>query len=132
MKPKRVDRLNTLLQEVISEVIAKEVKDPEVIGKLISVTAVEVTPDLHHAKVYISIISEAEEKELIVSALNRAAGFIATNASKKVTMRYFPNLNFILDNSVEKRMKIDKILSKIIDERESRHNTDTSGDESES
>lgn len=119
MSKKRVDRLNSLLKEVISEVIRKEVKNPHV-NEFITVTRVDITTDLHYAKVYISVIGSETEKQETLSALNSAAGFIAVNSSKKVVMRYFPTLSFILDDSVEKQMRIEELLHKISDERSSR------------
>lgn len=113
MKSKRTDRLNSLLKEVLSEVIKRDVNDPEV-SIFASVTGVEITSDLHNAKVYISVISEKEEeKEKTINALQKSAGFIGKIASKKVVMRFFPSLKFILDTSVDKQMKIDKILKEI-------------------
>lgn len=109
MKHKRTERLNSLLQEVISEVISQEVRNPEV-AKFTTVTGVEITSDLHHAKVFISVIGTPEEKERTINALQKAAGFIAISASKKMVIRYFPALNFKLDNSVDAHMNIDKIL----------------------
>lgn len=119
MSKKRVDRLNSLLKEVISDVIRKEVKNPHV-NEFITVTRVDITTDLHYAKVYISVIGSETEKQETLSALNSAAGFIAVNSSKKVVMRYFPTLTFILDDSVEKQMRIEELLHKISDERSTR------------
>ena len=112
MKPKRINRLNSLLKEVIAEVIRKDVCNPNV-SVLATPTKVEITPDLHYAKVYISIIGNSEEKEKTIKALQESAGYIGSIASKKVVLRYFPSLTFILDNSVEDQMKIEKILQDI-------------------
>ena len=112
MKRKRTDRLNSLLKEVLSEVIRRDVNDPEV-SEFTSVTKVDITSDLHYAKVYISIIGSQEEKEKTIEALQKSAGFIGSIASKKVVMRYFPSLTFKLDTSVEKQMKIEEILQEI-------------------
>jgi ribosome-binding factor A len=119
MGKKRTDRLNSLLKEVISEVIRREVKNPHV-NTLITVTHVDISKDLHHAKVYVSVIGSEKEKLETIAALQSAAGFIAINSSKKVVMRYFPELLFRLDDSVEKHMHIEDILTKINTERESR------------
>lgn len=119
MTRNRTDRLNSNLKEVISEVIRTQVKNPHV-NELLTVTRVDITKDLHYAKVYISVIGSETEKQQTLGALNSAAGFIAVNSSKKVVMRYFPTLTFILDDSVEKHMRIDNILDKISAERNSR------------
>jgi ribosome-binding factor A len=119
MEKKRIQRLNSLLTEVISEVIRNEVKDPRV-NKFVSITAVDITNDLHHAKVSVSVIGTEKEKTQTIEALNTAAGFIAQSSSKKVTMRYFPSLLFKLDTTVEEQMRIDAVLQKIHEEQQSR------------
>lgn len=119
MEKKRIQRLNSLLTEVISEVIRNEVKDPRV-HKFISITSVDITNDLHHAKVFVSVIGSEKEKTQTIEALNSAAGFIAQSASKKVTMRYFPALFFKLDTTVEEQLRIDAVLQKIHEEQQSR------------
>jgi ribosome-binding factor A len=116
---KRVIRLNSLLKEVLSEVIRKEVRDPR-LGTLITVTSVDMTNDLHYAKVYISVIGTPEEKKQSIEALQSAAGFIGVIASKKVVMRFFPSLTFKLDESVDKYMAIDSLLGKIQEEQKTR------------
>ena len=76
---KRILRVNSLLKEVISQVIMREVRNPEV-ADLITVTNVDTSKDLRHAKVYISIIGSEEVREKTLEALKTAAGFIAVNA----------------------------------------------------
>ena len=119
MPKQRTDRLNSLLKEVISEVIHRDVRNPH-LTHFVTVTRVDITKDLHYAKVYISIIGTDQEKQDSIAALQSAAGFIAVNASKKVTMRYFPELTFKLDDSVDKHMHIQELLGEISAERESR------------
>lgn len=124
----RTDRLNSLLKEVISEVVHRDVRNPHV-NELVTVTRVEITKDLHYAKVYISVIGDQPVKAETLAALQSAAGFIAVNASKKVTMRYFPELTFKLDDSVDKHMRIAELLSEISEERKARPETEVSSDE---
>lgn len=112
MAKQRVDRLNSLLREVISEVIHRQVRNPHV-NELVTVTRVDITKDLHYAKVYFSVIGTKEQKEETLRALETAAGFIAVNASKKVVMRYFPTLTFKLDEGVDKHMRIEALLQEI-------------------
>ena len=119
MKKKRIERLNSLLKEVLSEVITKDVRNPHV-STLVTVTGVEITADLQHAKVFISVIGTPEEKKQTIDALQSAAGFISIHASKKVVMRYFPTLTFKLDTSVDEHMRIEEILGKIHEEESSR------------
>lgn len=110
---RRTDRLNSLLREVISEVIRDQVKNPHIEG-IITVTRAEITEDLHYAKVFVSIIAKTPEKQKeTLRALISAAAFIGVQCSKKVVLRYFPELRFILDDSAEKHMRIEKILHEI-------------------
>lgn len=108
----RTDRLNSLLQEVLSEVIRTEVKNPH-LPSLITVTSVDITKDLRHAKVFISVIGDETAKKKAIEVLNQAAGFIAMRSSKLVTMRFFPELTFFIDETVEKQARIEEILYQI-------------------
>ncbi|MGA8164285.1 MAG: 30S ribosome-binding factor RbfA [Waddliaceae bacterium] len=127
MAKKRVNRLNSLLKEVISEVIRREVRNPQ-ITEFISVTQVDITRDLRQAKVYVSVIGNAQEKTTVLKALRSAAGFISSAAAKKVTMRFFPTLTFLIDDSVDKQMRVEELLKDIYDKENERkhHRGDTS------
>jgi len=124
MSTRRQEKLNSLLKEVIAEVILREVKYPHV-STLITVTKVDIAADLRHAKVYVSVIGSPETKQETFHAIQSAAGFIGVHAAKKVVMRYFPELHFKLDESIDHHMKIDSILHEIKSERESRESKKT-------
>lgn len=115
----RIKKLNSLLQEVIAEVIQRDVRDPR-IHAFTSITKVDLSNDLQHAKVFVSVLATDKEKKETMDALQSAAGFIAISASKKVVMRYFPALIFKLDTSVEEHLRIEKVLEKIHEEQKSR------------
>ncbi len=116
---RRTERLNSLFKEVLTEVIRKEVRDPDV-SELFAITEVDISKDLHNAKVFISVIGEDLVRKKTIKALNSAASFISVHASKMVRIRQFPSLLFKLDTSVDKQMKIDSLLCKINEELESR------------
>jgi ribosome-binding factor A len=116
---RRVQRLNSLLKQVISDVIRKEVKNPH-LPKLITITHVEITKDLRHAKVYVSVIGDEKAKQEACQALQSASGFIGVHASKEVMMRYFPALTFILDDTVDKQIRIEELIYQIEKERQAR------------
>ena len=97
----------------------REVKDPRM-AEFVTVTSVEITNDLHYAKVYISVLGDVEKRTQTLQALQSAAGFIAVHASKKVVLRYFPALTFKLDQAVEKHIRIESLLSQIQKEQQSR------------
>jgi ribosome-binding factor A len=119
MKKNRIDRINSLLKEVLFDVIQKQVRNPNV-NLFVSVTRVETSADLYHAKVYVSLIGTEAEKAKVLAALQSAAGFIAVQASKQVELRHFPSLTFRIDNAAEEHFRIEKILSEIEKERASR------------
>ncbi|MEM7174441.1 MAG: 30S ribosome-binding factor RbfA [Chlamydiota bacterium] len=122
MSTKRVKRLNSLLREVISDVIRKEVRNPHV-SLLTTVTKVDISSDLRHAEVSISVIGSDAERAKTVAALNTTAtsGYISTQAAKEVVLRYFPSLTFKLDTSVDKHMRIDSVLKEIEEKKNSRN-----------
>jgi len=119
VKKQRIQRINSLLKEVIFDVIQKQVHNPHV-TLFVSVTRVDTSEDLYHAKVYVSLIGTDAEKEKVLTALQSAAGFIAVNSSKQVSLRHFPTLTFYLDSAAEDHFKIEKILFDIEKERISR------------
>jgi len=112
MSSKRVQKLNSLLREVISEVVFADVDNPN-LSKFTSITKVDVTKDLQFAKVYVSIIGTEEEKKTSIDALQVSAGYISQLASKKVRMRHFPTLSFKIDTSVDKQIHIESLLKKL-------------------
>ncbi|MBS0584794.1 MAG: 30S ribosome-binding factor RbfA [Verrucomicrobia bacterium] len=114
---RRIERVNSLLKEVLSEVIRKDLKS-HTLPDLLTITNVDVSKDLRYAKVYISIIEDnTHKKEEILQILQDAAGYIAVLASKKVVLRYFPSLTFKLDTSIDKYMEIDQLLRRIEEKR---------------
>ena len=114
---RRIEKVNSLLKEVISEVIRKDLKN-YTLPDLLTITAVEVSRDLRHAKVYVSLIEDnMEKKEHVLEILQNQAGYISVLSSKKVVLRYFPALIFKLDTSLDKYMEIDHLLRRIEKER---------------
>jgi ribosome-binding factor A len=123
MVKKRIARLNSLLKEVLSEVIHQDVRNP-LVHKFVSVTEVDISSDLQHAKVFISVIGNDKEKQETIQALQSGAGFISLQASKKVVMRYFPVLTFKLDTTLDKQLRVQTLLNQIKTEQQSRQTPD--------
>lgn len=126
----RIDRLNSLLKEVIVEVIRRDVNNP-LVNQFVTVSRVDISKDLRHAKVYISMFGSEAEKKGTLDALQSAAGFIALTASKKVVMRFFPSLRFIIDDTVDKHMRIDEVLREIHQKEKARHSQETTDEPSD-
>lgn len=105
----KTERLNDQFQEVISEIIFKEVKDPEL--KLITITGCSITNDLSICKVYYTSLSNNLDE--VKKALKSASSFIRGEISKRVEIRHTPELKFVYDQSIAYGEKIDKIIEKI-------------------
>ena len=117
MKGRRVQRINSLLREVIADVLRDEVKNPHV-PPLLTVTRVEVSDDLQQAKVFVTLFGDGREEAL--RALQSAAGFIGVKASKEVRLRFFPVLRFLFDTEAESQMHIQSVIDTLQREREQR------------
>ena len=113
----RTIRLNSLLKEVITEVIRRDLHHAQYIDEYITITRVEITRDLAYAKVFITVIGDDKKKKQALGALRAQSKRIAVIASKKVVMRYFPELDFVLDDGLEKQLRVEELLHKASDER---------------
>lgn len=113
MKLKREQRLNSEFQKEIYDILKNKVKNP-MISEMFSISEVDVTNDLKHAKVYVSVFSTDKEKsQATFEAICDSAKAVRTELSKTMHIRTVPELHFVLDNSAEYGNKIDKILSTI-------------------
>lgn len=109
---RRLERVNSLMREEISELLQFELKDPRLSG-FISVTKVTTTPDLSQAEVLVSGIYCARDKVEILEALSSASGFIRRELANRLRLRHIPSLNFKWDNSIEQGARIAKILDEL-------------------
>jgi len=112
---RRTERINELLREEISELVRREMKDPR-LGGLITITEVDVSPDLRSAKVYVSVMGSDEEKASTFKALGAAAHFLQREIRHRITIRRMPELHFLRDDSMEKGARILELLDKAHDE----------------
>ncbi len=97
----RIERLNSLIRQEISELLQHQVKDPR-LGNFIAVTEVATSADLKYAKVFVSRIGNEEEKQEVLSALASASGFFRRELSNRLKLRYTPELSFQWDDSIER------------------------------
>lgn len=113
---RRIDRINELLRSEIAELISREIKDPRLAG-LISVTEVDTTTDLRHAKVFVSVFGTEEDRASSLAALRSATGFLRREVAQRVTFRHMPELEFHLDTSLEHGDRIMRLLRQVADEK---------------
>jgi ribosome-binding factor A len=105
----RITRISEEVKKEISNIIQNEIKDPR-LPNLVSIIACNVTKDLSHAKVFISVLGSEEEKKNAIMALKSAAGFIRRELGHRVKLRATPEIHFELDTSIEHGMYINKLL----------------------
>lgn len=108
MKTHRLARVAEVVRETAANAILFEVKDPRVKG--VTVTRAEVSADLQHAKVYVSVMGTQKEQQLTMHGLTSAAGFVQTRLAERLTSRYVPHVTFILDEGVKKSIEIAKLI----------------------
>ena len=100
MPNRRVERINGLLRQEISELISREIKDPR-LGVVVSITQVQTANDLRNARVYLSVMGNDETKQGALEGIRSAATFMRRELRDRLAMRYVPFLKFELDNSIE-------------------------------
>ena len=108
---KRSERVSGLLRRELAQMIQREIKDPEV--GFVSVSDVEVTRDLAHAKVYVTVFN-TDEAKVSIAALKRAAGFLRTRLGQELRMRNVPQLHFLHDDSVETGQRMDSLIEQAV------------------
>jgi ribosome-binding factor A len=108
MKSHRLARVSEVVRETAANAILFELKDPRVKG--VTVTRAEVSADLQHAKVFVSIMGSEREQQLTMHGLRSAAGFIQTKLADRMTSRYVPHVTFVIDEGVKKSIEIARII----------------------
>ncbi len=106
----KIERLNHRFAIEISNIIREEMKDERI--NFVTITDVDITNDLSHAKVYITVLNDSE-RESTLKALNNARGFIEIELSKRVEIRKMPELKFVYDESIEYGNNIENIIERI-------------------
>lgn len=112
----RTTRVNELLRAEISDLILRKVKDPRVGEGLVTITEVRVSPDLHHATVFVSHIGSETEREHALEALQHAAPFLHRELVHRLKMRAIPNLVFRFDPSIERGARLSDLIRKVSNE----------------
>jgi ribosome-binding factor A len=108
-----IDRTNRISEEMkkeLSSIIQNELKDPR-LPRLVSITSAHVTRDLRYAKIYISVMGSDEDKKNALTALKSASGYIRREVGRRMLIRYTPEMQFELDNSIENGVYINKLIN---------------------
>jgi ribosome-binding factor A len=108
---RRIERVNELVREELAQLIAREVKTP--LPAMVSITGVQITPDLKMARVYVSLLGSDEDRSQTFAGLRKAAGFLRHLLAERISLRYTPELVFERDDSIERGSRILGLIRQI-------------------
>jgi len=108
---KRAERVSEAIKREVSVMLSREVKDPGI--HFVTVTGVETTDDLRHAKIFVSILGDEKTRQESMDGLERAKGFLRGELGHRLQLRYTPEIQFRLDTSLDHAMKIKGLLNQI-------------------
>lgn len=107
----RPQKIADLMQRELSGLLQREVRDPRV--GMVTITSVDVSPDLSHAKVFFTIL-DSEKKDETTKGLQRAASFLRSQLSRRMSMYTTPELRFVYDESVERGDRLSRLIDSVI------------------
>jgi ribosome-binding factor A len=107
----RTDRVDELLRQEIGSIVTREVADPRI--GFATITSVETTPDLRHAKVWVSVIGQPAERDAAIEALRHAMPFVRHELGKRLRIKRIPDLHIHLDDTAERGTRILRLLADI-------------------
>ena len=108
MSGSRMRRVDEAVRAVLSDAITQELKDPRV--GFVTVTGVKTSPDLRHARVYVSVLGEDDVREDSLAGLRSAHGFLQRRIAGELRLKHTPALDFVYDETVERAMRLDALL----------------------
>ena len=108
MTSDRIRRINEAMREVLSGAITSELKDPRV--GFVTVTAVETSADLRHARVFVSVLGNPGERRRSMQALDNAHGFLQRRVGGELRMKNTPQIQFVYDDTIDRSIRITELL----------------------
>jgi ribosome-binding factor A len=114
MSSRRILKAAEAIREVVSMAILTDLRDPRIEG--VTVTRVEVSPDMRQAKVHVSIMGDDAQQRLCLHGLRSSAGYLQSKISDRIDTRYTPRLQFELDEGVKKSLAISRLLHELLPE----------------
>src|SRR5215467_15821502 len=112
MSSRRLLKAAEAIREVVSMAILTDLKDPRI--RDVTVTYVEVSPDMRHAKVHVSVMGDETRQNLSLRGLQSAAGFLQSKIASQIDTRYTPRLMFVLDQGVKKSIEMARLLREVL------------------
>lgn len=111
MSGRRQERVGDLIRDEVSDIIRRDMNDPRL--GFVSITRVELSPDLRYARLFVSVFADDAERNETVKVLNRAASFVRRTLAPRLRMRTIPELSFRLDHSMEHAENVARILREL-------------------
>ncbi|MHB8970206.1 MAG: 30S ribosome-binding factor RbfA [Pirellulaceae bacterium] len=112
MTSRRVLKAAEAIREVVSMTILTELRDPRISD--VTVTMVEVSPDMRQARVHVSVMGDEAKQKLALYGLQNAAGFLQAKIARRIDTRYTPRLRFVLDQGVKRSIEVSRILDEVL------------------
>jgi ribosome-binding factor A len=110
---RRVEKVSSLIKREISQMLMSEIKDDRVGAGMVSITEVEISGDLQHAKVFVSIYGTEKAKNETMEGLRACASFVRKGLGKRISLRHTPEIRFVEDSSLEKGDKLINFINSI-------------------
>ena len=108
----RMRRVNEAIREVVSTHIAEDLADPRI--GFVTVTAVDTTPDLRHARVYVTVLGGESERERALQGLDASRGYLQAQIGSELTMKRTPTLEFRYDESTDRGIRISRLIDEAV------------------
>ena len=108
----RPRRIAELLQAELADLLLRHLKDPRL--RMVTISRVEVSPDLRHARIYVSHVGSEAEQHAAMAGLHQATGFIRSHLGKHLKLRYVPELAFQLDTSIAYGVRVSRLLQELL------------------
>jgi len=112
---RRTERINSVIQQEISDLLREQVNDPR-LTSLISITRVSTSPDLKHAKVFISALGDKVNKNEILHGFTAASGFLRRQLANRLRLKHMPELSFHFDDSIERGAEVLRLIKQVTSE----------------
>lgn len=112
MNSRRTARVASVIREVVSNSILFELRDPRIAN--VTVTRVEVSGDIQHARVFVSVMGDERAQALCMHGLESSAGFLQSKLADRVKTRYTPQLRFVLDDGIKNSFEITRIINEVL------------------
>ncbi len=106
----RLRRVDEAVRQVLSDAVTQDLKDPRI--GFVTVTAVRTSPDLRHARVFVSVLGEQPERQATLAGLRSAHGFLQRRVAAELRLKHTPTLAFEYDDSIDRGMRVSELIDR--------------------